>query len=251
MQVESYAISDLGRVRSRNEDAFLKDDEAKLYIVADGMGGHVGGDMASRMAVDNIRKSVIESLKKMNPSAGNTSTGMEIEARLINALKLANDQIYLESVENPEYRGMGTTTTAILIYRNQATIAHVGDSRAYLLRNGAIRQITEDHSWVNEQVKAGFITSEEARNHRLKNVITRSLGHEKDVRVDIVRLDLKVGDMYLICSDGLSNMVTDSEIQESVIKNPLKEALESLLSLANDRGGFDNITAVLVVVTGN
>lgn len=251
MQIESYAISDQGRVRNRNEDAYLADDEIRLYIVADGMGGHVGGDMASRMAVDNIRNSVIESLKHLNPSDSNTSSGVELEARLINALKKANDQIYHESVERPEYRGMGTTTTTILMHRNQAMIAHVGDSRAYLVRNGAIRQITEDHSWVNEQVKAGFITSDEARTHRLKNVITRSLGHEKDVRVDVVRLDLKVGDKYLICSDGLNNMVTDAEIQEAVSANPLKESLENLVNLANERGGFDNITAVLILIAGN
>ena len=250
MKVKSYSISDRGRVRNRNEDAYLADDKARLYIVADGMGGHVGGDLASRMAVECIREVVLE-YDRAHRSKENSKYGMEAELKLTDALKQANDQIFHESSDRPEYRGMGTTTTSILVQDDTATIAHVGDSRAYLMRDGEIRQITEDHSWVNEQVKAGFITSEEARTHRLKNVITRSLGHEPDVMVDIVRLDLKEDDSYLICTDGLSNMVTDAEIREAVAGHEPDEALKTLVDLANERGGYDNITAVLIKVLLN
>lgn len=252
MKVESRAISDQGKVRTRNEDSFLNDDAARLYIVADGMGGHVGGDIASRMAVKRM-KEIITGFAAENNRGGsgpNHAAGPDLEGVLTDAVKQANATIYQESQKRPEYRGMGTTITSILVDNSQATIAHVGDSRAYLVRDGAIKQITEDHSWVNEQVKAGFITSEEARTHRLKNVITRSLGHEKEVQVDIVRLDLKGDDRYLLCSDGLSNMVTDAEIRDVVARLDMLEALKVLVDLANERGGFDNITAVLIHISG-
>lgn len=251
METNSFGITDQGRVRSRNEDSYLKDDEVHLYVVADGMGGHAGGDVASKIAVEKIREAIVGWLSGDNtePPKGDEPLSTD-ETRMEAALKRANEQIFREAELKPEFRGMGTTTTGILVTNNQGTIAHVGDSRAYLLRGGVIRQITEDHSWVNEQVKAGFMTVEEARNHRLKNVITRSLGHEENVKVDLLRLDLAPGDKYLLCSDGLSNMVTDDEMNELVTSNNGDEALQKLVDLANERGGFDNITAVLVEVLG-
>lgn len=253
MRVESVGISDQGRVRTRNEDSFLNDDEVRLYIVADGMGGHLGGDVASRMAVELIRDYIMNShLAKMFDGADyDSKLNADVEKILVTALRTANNKIYEESAKRPEYRGMGTTTTTALVRNKQLTVAHVGDSRAYLVRNGMIKQVTEDHSWVNEQVKAGFITSEEARNHRFKNVITRSLGHEKDIQVDIVQLDLKDGDKFLLCSDGLSNLVTDAEIRQAVETLDMDKALEELVRLANERGGYDNITAVLMKFIDN
>lgn len=253
MRIESVGISDQGRVRTRNEDSFLNDDKVRLYIVADGMGGHLGGDVASKMAVELIRDYILNSHVAKNSDSADYDSGLhtEVEKIMVSALRTANDRIYEESAKRPEYRGMGTTTTTALVRNKQLTVAHVGDSRAYLVRNGVIKQVTEDHSWVNEQVKAGFITSEEARNHRFKNVITRSLGHEKNIQVDIVQLDLKDGDKFLLCSDGLSNLVTDAEIKDAVENLDMKEALQELVNLANERGGYDNITAVLIRVVGN
>lgn len=253
MHIKSIGISDRGRVRARNEDSFFNDDDVRLYIVADGMGGHVGGDVASKMAVEVIRDFIINShlVKVDNGKGYDSRLNAEVGKILVSALRTANSKIYEESARRTEYRGMGTTTTTALVRNKQLTVAHVGDSRAYLVRDGMIRQVTEDHSWVNEQVKAGFITTEEARNHRFKNVITRSLGHEKDIQVDIVQLDLKEGDKFLLCSDGLSNLVSDAEIRKTVETLDMEKALEELVKLANERGGFDNITAVLIKVVDN
>lgn len=247
MRFVSYAITDKGIVRPRNEDSYLQDDDLHLYVVADGMGGHKGGDVASSMAVAEIEK-VVRSWK---PGRNDEMTGVdgpvpEEEARLVTALKRANTRIWKESEQNPERRGMGTTSTGLLLSDGQATVAHVGDSRAYLIRDGRMMQITEDHSWVNEQVKAGFITDEEAREHRLKNLITRSLGHEATVKVDVVRLKVREGDRYFLCSDGLTNLVRDEEIKDIVTRFPSQEALQEMVRLANERGGHDNITAVMV-----
>jgi len=247
MRFVSYAITDKGIVRARNEDSYLQDDDLHLYVVADGMGGHKGGDVASRMAVAEI-ETVVRSWK---PGQYDEITGVDgpvpdEEAKLVTALKQANARIWKESGRNPERRGMGTTSTGLLLSDGRATVAHVGDSRAYLIRDDRMMQITEDHSWVNEQVKAGFITSEEARNHRLKNLITRSLGHEATVKVDVVRLKVQEGDRYFLCSDGLTNLVRDEEIKDIVTRFPPQEALREMVRLANERGGHDNITAVMV-----
>ncbi len=247
MRFVSYAITDKGVVRPRNEDSYFQDDDLHLYVVADGMGGHKGGDVASNMAVAEIENVV----RSWEPDQHNEITGVdgpvpEEEAKLVTALKRANTRIWKESEQNPERRGMGTTSTGMLVSNGQATVAHVGDSRAYLIRDNRMMQITEDHSWVNEQVKAGFITDEEARNHRLKNLITRSLGHEATVKVDVVRLKLEEGDRCFLCSDGLTNLVRDEEIKDIATRLPPQQALEELVRLANERGGHDNITAVMV-----
>ncbi len=249
MQIESYAISDKGMVRSRNEDSFYCGDDLNLYVVADGMGGHRGGDVASKLAVEEIARVV----RKWGSDDEKEITGVEglhpeTDSKLELALKRANRKIWEESNSNPEYRGMGTTATAVFITDTEATIAHVGDSRAYLVRNSEIRQITEDHSWVNEQVKAGFITNEEARTHRLKNLITRSLGHEADVKVDVLRLKIEKGDLFLLCSDGLTNLINDDEMRDTVVSLDPDKALKKMVETANKRGGHDNITAVMIKV---
>src|SRR3990170_4632988 len=193
LRIMAYGASDVGRVRSRNEDFYLLDDSTSLYIVADGMGGHAGGDRASRLAVEHIAREIMRPKDEITApptERGEITAGKAAQDALVRALKVANDTIFDESHADENYKGMGTTATAILVRENEATIAHVGDSRAYLVRGDRIMQITEDHSWVNEQVKAGFITPQEARGHKFKNVITRSLGHEKDVRVDILSLSI-------------------------------------------------------------
>jgi len=252
MKIESYAITHKGMVRTRNEDSFFRDDKLNLYVVADGMGGHRGGDIASRLAIDEIEKVIRDwPPKDQTEITGVNENRPESEAKLISALKRANLRIWKEAETNSDYRGMGTTTTGVLVTNSEATIAHVGDSRAYLIRDKQIRQITEDHSWVNEQVKAGFITSEEARTHRLKNLITRSLGHEPNIKVDVLRLKIESGDRFLLCSDGLSNLVQDDELRDTLTDLDPKSALERLVEMANERGGYDNITAVMIEVRSN
>jgi len=236
-------------VRARNEDSYFRDDGLRLYVVADGMGGHRGGDVASRLAVEEI-ENVIRGWKPeyLNEITSVNGPRPEEETRLVVALKRANARIWNEAEANPEHRGMGTTSTAAMFSDGEVTIAHVGDSRAYLIRDGNIRQITEDHSWVNEQVKAGFITSEEARTHRLKNLITRSLGHEPHIKVDVLRLGLEEGDRFVLCSDGLTNLVLDDEIKDITLAGEPDKALKTIVDMANERGGNDNITAVMVMV---
>jgi len=249
MEIVSYAISDTGMVRTRNEDSYYRSDELNLYVVADGMGGHRGGDVASRLAVEEIERAVREwSPEDENEITHTDGARPPAESKLLVALKRANAKIWQESTSNPERRGMGTTATSVLMENSEATIAHVGDSRAYLIRENVIKQITEDHSWVNEQVKAGFITSEEAKTHRLKNLITRSLGHEADVKVDVVRLKAEQSDLFLLCSDGLTNLVEDEEMQNLLIGLDPDSALKRMVELANERGGHDNITAVMIKV---
>jgi len=177
-----------------------------------------------------------------------SATRTEAEAKLINAVKAANEKIHDRSQSDESVRGMGTTITALLVHDNIATIGHVGDSRAYILREGKLSQITEDHSWVNEQVKAGLLKPEDAKNHPYKNVITRSLGHERGVYVDVMSLDMQPGDKYFLCSDGLSNLVDDAEVQGIISNNETGDALEAMVALANSRGGHDNITMVILSV---
>ena len=250
LQYTGQAITDVGKVRTRNEDSYLVDNELGLYMVADGMGGHAGGDQASQTAVAEIKNAINGDIQENGNATASSESGSrtEAESRLINAVKIANEKIHDRSQIDESVRGMGTTITALLVHDNVATIGHVGDSRAYILRDGKLSQITEDHSWVNEQVKAGLLKPEDAKNHPYKNVITRSLGHERGVYVDVMSLDMQPGDKYFICSDGLSNLVDDAEVQSIVANNETNDALESLVSLANSRGGHDNITMVILSV---
>ncbi len=252
MKVVSSGITHIGKSRKKNEDRFLVNDELGLYIVADGMGGHAGGEEASRMAVETIEK-VITRLKddldatlpyayeeKIPPAA----RGLKYSVRL------AGEKIYRKARQSPEYQGMGTTVTALWLEAKEAHIAHVGDCRGYLLRDGKIGQLTEDHSWVQQQVDAGIISPEEAREHELRNIITRSVGFEEDVKIDTYSKDLKPGDIHLICSDGLSNPVSEVELNEITLSSTPEMACQQMVDLANERGGRDNITVVIVRVEG-
>lgn len=259
MKIVSCGITDIGRKRQRNEDSYLVNDKIGLYIVADGMGGHAGGEFASKIAVSTVEeiirgedrvKSNVPTQSYLDANEQSNVEGLEQE-RLKDAINRAGNMIVRRAFEDPELKGMGTTSTVMFISNERAYIAHVGDSRAYCVREGEIIQITEDHSLVHEQLKSGLITEEEAKTHQLKNIITRSVGVQEEVEVDTVVWKIQVGDSYLLCSDGLSNMMQDEEMQELISKNDVEQGARELVDLANQRGGEDNITLILLKVLEN
>jgi PPM family protein phosphatase len=251
MRVVSAGLTDVGRKRNHNEDSYLIDDELQLYVVADGMGGHAGGGTASRIAVETIDRELRRAQEgKDNPFGGSSPLQDSPLPEVIRAaVERACLSIFHAAQEDPRLAGMGTTVIALLVHDDHAFFAHVGDSRAYLIRGDLIQQISEDHSLVNEQIKAGMITAEEAKHSRYKNIITRSVGFEEEVQVDVMGLTTEPGDAFVLCSDGLANMVEDREMREIVQSSPLDQAPKRLIDLANERGGDDNIT-VIVVRTG-
>lgn len=241
MKLLCWALSDVGLKRDHNEDSFLVDSGLNLYAVADGMGGHAGGNQASRLAVEELRLVVEEG----DPG----SLGRKDEAAcalMREAAKRAGRRIFRTARENPDLRGMGTTLTSLLFYETRVCMAHVGDSRAYLYRDGRVSQLSQDHSWIQEQVRAGLLTESEAKNSRLKHVITRSVGFEEDVQVDTLSMPVLMGDCFLLCSDGLSNYLTDEELGALMAGTYYSRLPSVLVDLANERGGDDNITVVVV-----
>ncbi|WP_373044848.1 Stp1/IreP family PP2C-type Ser/Thr phosphatase [Vulgatibacter sp.] len=248
MRIRCVGQTDVGRRRERNEDAFLIDESLGLFVVADGMGGHAGGDIASRLAVETVGSVLREAAA--DPSGPFAAEAPLPESPLPDLLRSAVEKgcaaIFRRAQEEPELSGMGTTVTALLLREADAFFAHVGDSRAYLVRADLIQQISEDHSFVHEQVKAGVITAEEARYSRFKNIITRSVGFEEQVLVDLMGLVAEPGDVFVLCSDGLANLVEDHEIHDLAREKPLEDLPAALVDLANERGGDDNITVVAV-----
>ena len=238
--MKSFSLTDVGQVRSQNQDYVYASDLPvgnlpNLYIVADGMGGHKAGDTASRYTVETL----VELLKE--------SEGKDPLATIDNNIKLVNTLLLRKAGESEEYNGMGTTLVVASIFDNTLRVANVGDSRLYVIQDG-IRQVTRDHSLVQEMVRMGEISEAEARNHPDKNIITRALGAEKTVDVDFFDLKLEKGCTILMCSDGLSNMVEDEKIQE-IISDPeadIDQKGSALLREANQNGGKDNIAIVLV-----
>ena len=228
--------TDIGNVRASNQDALIVvPGKYGLYGVADGMGGHKAGDVASQMAARILG----QELKKEKPS----------EVTLRRSIEKANRMIYEEQKRNPDYSGMGTTLTVIWEDKTKVLLGHVGDSRAYLLREGEIRQISMDHSMVAEMVRNGIITEEEALVHPYRNIITRALGAEEDVEADVKEKNKKEGDVYLICSDGLSEYVRDYDLRDVLLNLPREEAADELLRRALEGGGRDNISLVIAEVT--
>jgi PPM family protein phosphatase len=245
-----YGASDVGRKRDNNQDSFLIDEESQLYVVADGMGGHAGGGTASRIAVETMQ-SQLKKARAEKPAAFGKAPDLEnspLPEVLRDAVEAACFNIFHEARGNPALSGMGTTATVLLIQGPYAFVAHVGDSRIYLVRQGEIHQVSDDHSLVNEQIKAGVLTPEEARHSQFKNVITRSVGFEEDVLVDLLGLALEKDDTFIICCDGLSNLVEDPEIGAMVRSEKVEDLPLRLIALANDRGGDDNITVIAVNV---
>lgn len=238
MKVRSCAISDVGKKRQKNEDSYLINDELSLFVVADGMGGHAGGEYASRIAITTI-----EDHFKNNSASGNPG-----ETILEQSIKDAGAKIVRKAEEDRALKGMGTTVIALHLSDKRAILGHVGDSRAYLFRDGVLEQVTEDHSLVNEQVKSGLISEEEAKTHQFKNIITRSLGVTLEVDVDMMSKKLKAGDTFLLCSDGLSNLVDLGEMEKELREREPVLAAKAMVDMANKRGGDDNITLIVVEV---
>ena len=242
MQLAVAARSDVGMIRSGNEDNFFSHVNAQygLFIVADGMGGHAAGEVASEMAVQIVTRELSDVQRlKMG----------EISLRVEDALRHANRAIYERTMTEVDKQGMGTTASVLLLSGSTYLIGQVGDSRVYLLRDGQLRQLTKDHSYVQEQVDAGYLTPEQARYHPYSNVITRCVGASDDVQPDTYRGQAKVGDLFLVASDGLTGMVDDRRLQQLLLARVTPERLvEALISEANGRGGLDNITAIVVRV---
>lgn len=249
MDVVSSGASDVGQVREKNEDSYLIAENLSLYVVADGMGGHLGGKTASTMAVAKIEEAVRFQHESIEEAAHVTPLESSIVPRILaDAVRDACHAIYDKAAADPELQGMGTTVTAMLVLADRGFIAHVGDSRCYLQRGNRVVQLTDDHSLVNEQIKAGLLTPEQAATSRLKNIITRSVGFERDVAVDTFAMPLLSGDRFLLCSDGLSNLVDDTEIGSALASMELESVPTSMVELANTRGGDDNITVVCLAV---
>ena len=248
MRLVVGAHTDTGVVRHKNEDNFYVAEEEGLFVVADGMGGHASGEIASKIAVDVIRD-YFKGLKTGRPlQVGAYDEGCsEATNNLGSAIRLANQAIYEAARGNILWQGMGTTIAAVLIDGKRLSIAHVGDSRVYLIRMGNLEQLTDDHSLVAEQVKRDIISEEEARQSEVKNVLTRAVGVEPEVKVDLDELGLVDGDMLLLCSDGLTGMVDEDDILLMAMSNPdPQSACGQLIAMANENGGKDNITAVIV-----
>jgi serine/threonine protein phosphatase PrpC len=245
----SAARTDVGMKREHNEDSFLVNEELGLYVVCDGMGGHAGGETASRLAVQTVEKELISArLRTDDPFAGGARSDDRLLAEALQeAIEGACSIVYRTSRSQSELQGMGTTCIALVLHGDAAIVGHVGDSRVYLVRDGGIRQLTEDHSLVSEQVRAGLLTPDEAKHSRLRNIITRSVGFEEDVVVDVVGFESRPGDRFLLCSDGLSNLVDAEEIRITLAseRDPA-EVCKSLVGLANERGGDDNVTVIAV-----
>lgn len=249
MRITSCGITDVGVKRTNNEDNYLINDELNLFVVCDGMGGHAGGEFASAIAVNTVEEVLSDLETSPELEAAREEGAVEVmRERLRYAIRLAGKRIFEKANAEPEYRGMGTTCLVLLVDGSNAFIAHVGDSRGYIVREGRIEQLTEDHSLVNERIRAGLLTPEQARHHKLKNIITRSLGYTEDVEIDIQVRALRRGDRFLLCSDGLSNLVEPAELGEAVRSMNPQEAARHLVQLACARGGDDNITAVITRV---
>jgi protein phosphatase len=247
--IKAYGLTDVGRKRKHNEDAFASDVNEGLFIVADGMGGHAAGEVASKITVETIGEFIAATRQKEEatwPFKYNHELDFNSN-RLAVAIEKANERVMAAVAAQPWLKGMGTTVVAGLLNEKILSLAHVGDSRAYLLRDGQLSRLTDDHSWVHEQVTAGILTEEEAKTHPLKNVVTRALGGGPSVSPDLQELVFSPGDRYLFCSDGLTTMVGDEEILDTAaaVKDP-QVLCQKLVDMANEKGGVDNITVVVV-----
>ena len=283
MKLVAWGQSDPGRKRERNEDSYLVDPALGILAVADGMGGHQGGATASRMAVELLAKELGDArgdfdaaLKKTKEISVRTteempavdpdippaiprteevfptgaamvfSPALELMQRIV---RKASSGIYETSFVKPELRGMGTTLTALLVHGGKAHLVHAGDSRCYMFRDGQLRQITEDHSWINEQMKSGSMTEAEAKHSKFRHVITKSIGFERDIDADLRSVPVSAGDCFILCSDGMSNYVEHGELERIIAMTWYRSLPQKLIELANDRGGDDNITVVVGLVS--
>jgi len=250
MKFESFGISDLGCKRERNEDSFFVNNDLLLFMVADGMGGHLGGEYASKLAVQTVEETIT-----MLTDDPNVTLQDDVELKpgdfkawLKYAIGTASQRIFEKAAQDHTLNGMGTTAVVQLFRKNRVYLANVGDSRGYRIRGNKIDQLTTDHSLVSEQIRAGILKPKEAKEHRLKNIITRSVGFQEDVEVDVETRAMKEGDTYLLCSDGLYNLIENDEILDVVTHHNIAESGKHLIDIAKARGGDDNITVVLTKV---
>ncbi|HEY5944673.1 MAG TPA: protein phosphatase 2C domain-containing protein [Kofleriaceae bacterium] len=285
MKLWAWGQSDPGKKRERNEDSYLVDPSLGVMAVADGMGGHQGGATASRMAVELLARELSDArgdfdaaVKKQNEVSVRTTEQMiavkdvadlaptipHTEEALVSggaamvfspALELmrgivrrASSGIFEAAFIKPELRGMGTTLTAVLLHAGKAHVVHAGDSRCYMFRDGQLRQLTDDHSWIAEQLRAGSISETEAKASKFRHVITKSIGFERDIDADLKSVPVSPGDCFLLCSDGMSNYVEHGELERIVAMTWYRRLPQQLIELANDRGGDDNITVVVGLV---
>jgi len=251
--MEAYGLTDVGRKRQHNEDSMLVDPSLGLYIVADGMGGHAAGEVASAKATEVVKQHIganKQVLKDLSQNA--TQQNRSNAAALVElAVQKACAEIYKQAVADTTKRGMGTTLVCLVLSGNKGVIGHVGDSRVYLVRNGQCHRLTEDHTLVAAQLKAGTISKEQAASSQYRNVITRAVGIQESVQVDTLIVEAVPGDTFLLCSDGLHGYLNDDEVAPLVAAVPGKELPKKFIALANERGGKDNITAVVVQVGGD
>jgi len=230
--------SDVGIIRSGNEDNFLMVPDRGIFVVADGMGGHAAGEVASEMAVRFVARE-LGSLKTLSDD--------QVADRMRTSIRAANGAIFQRTLTEHDKRGMGTTVTALVLYDTRFLIGQVGDSRAYLYRDQKLMQLTKDHSYVQEQVDAGYLTPEQARSHPYSNVITRCVGANSDVMPDVYLGTVKPRDLFLLASDGLTGMLEDPQLAELLAGNRMpQEQVDDLITEANRHGGLDNITAIIV-----
>lgn len=253
MSFRSWAVSDVGRVRDHNEDGWLIDDDLGLVAVADGMGGHAAGEVASATALATVRdqlrarKSLLDGFAREPTAEAKQTLLSEIEG----AVHMAAKTIFEAAERDARRRGMGTTLSMLVVAGGQGFMAHVGDSRIYLLRSGRLHQLSEDHSFLWEQIKKGALTPEQASRSRYKNVITRAVGITESVQVDTLVLDVLPGDRLLLCSDGLHGYVKSDDELASILEDGGESATEQLVRLANERGGKDNITCLVLEIPGD
>jgi protein phosphatase len=252
-RIDVFGLTDVGKKRKHNEDAFALEEVEGFFVVADGMGGHAAGEVAAKITVETIGEFIAATRQKEEatwPFKYNHELHFNSN-RLAVAIEKANERVMAAVAAQPWLKGMGTTVVAGLLNDKSVSLAHVGDSRAYLFRAGELTRLTDDHSWVHEQVTAGILTEEEAKTHPLKNVVTRALGGGPSVSPDLREMEFRARDAFLFCSDGLTTMLSDEEISDSIAANgdkPAEALCQSLVDLANEKGGVDNITVVFVRV---
>lgn len=248
MERRSYGLSDVGRRRALNEDSYLADDELGVYVVADGVGGHAKGEVASAQTVEEVYGYVARNVDAIDEyvAAPDEAKRYQIRRLFESAVQSACYMVFGMAEQDPNQRGMSTTISGLLIAGPLAVVAQVGDSRVYRLRNRTAVQLTEDHTLLNYKLKHGLLTPEEARTGAGRNVITRAVGHRDYVQVDTLVTDVQVGDRYMLCSDGLHGYLDDAEVAPLLLRGDLEIVARILIELANSRGGKDNITALLV-----
>ncbi len=249
--LEIASGTDPGMVRSNNEDSVAADASKGLVVLADGMGGYNAGEVASGMATTVITTELQQILKSQAPQEVDERTGKRLAEKLLqDQIAKANTSIYQASQSQPQYAGMGTTLVAALFYDNKLSVAHVGDSRMYRQRGSAFTQVTKDHSLLQEQIDSGLITPEQAKSAANKNLVTRALGIDPTVEPEIHEYDAQPGDIYLLCSDGLCDMVNDEDISMALeqLGANLRLCVAQLIQMANDNGGRDNISVILARV---